>query len=142
MLRVLKTGALLRSQAKNFAAAVANYSSLPQPQTTPDILYTGVFINNEWHKSKSGKIFETINPTTAEVIAEIQCADKEDIDIAVQAARNAFKLGSPWRRMDASERGRLLYRLADLMERDQVYLAVSIKKYFNNSRSLVGSLKY
>nr|ABV69001.1 aldehyde dehydrogenase [Drosophila melanogaster]ABV69002.1 aldehyde dehydrogenase [Drosophila melanogaster]ABV69003.1 aldehyde dehydrogenase [Drosophila melanogaster]ABV69004.1 aldehyde dehydrogenase [Drosophila melanogaster]ABV69005.1 aldehyde dehydrogenase [Drosophila melanogaster] len=123
MLRVLKTGALLRSQAKNFAAAVANYSSLPQPQTTPDILYTGVFINNEWHKSKSGKIFETINPTTAEVIAEIQCADKEDIDIAVQAARNAFKLGSPWRRMDASERGRLLYRLADLMERDQVYLA-------------------
>jgi len=50
-----------------------------------------VFINNEWHKSKSGKIFETINPTTAEVIAEIQCADKEDIDIAVQAARNAFK---------------------------------------------------
>jgi len=52
------------------------------------------------------------------------------------------RLGSPWRRMDASERGRLLYRLADLMERDQVYLAVSIKKYFNNSRSLVGSLKY
>jgi len=39
------------------------------------------------------------------------------------------RLGSPWRRMDASERGRLLYRLADLMERDQVYLAVSIKYY-------------
>lgn len=36
-----------------------------------------------------------------------------------------YRLGSPWRRMDASDRGRLLYRLADLIERDQVYLAVS-----------------
>lgn len=48
------------------------------------------------------------------------------MDKAVAAARNAFKLGSPWRRMDASERGNLLNRLADLMERDRVYLAVSL----------------
>ncbi|SPP85880.1 blast:Aldehyde dehydrogenase%2C mitochondrial [Drosophila guanche] len=124
MLRALKTGgALLRSQNKNFAAAVAHYSDLPKPQTTPEVLYTGLFINNEWHKSKSGKTFATINPTTEECIAEIQESDKEDIDIAVKAARSAFQLGSPWRRMDASERGRLIYRLADLMERDQVYLS-------------------
>lgn len=47
------------------------------------------------------------------------------MDIAVKAARDAFRLGSPWRRTDASERGRLLNVLADLMERDRVYLAVS-----------------
>lgn len=47
-----------------------------------------------------------------------------DVDKAVQAARLAFSLGSVWRRMDASERGRLLSKLADLVERDSVYLAV------------------
>ena len=45
----------------------------------------------------------------------------------MRAAREAFKLGSPWRTMDASERGLLLIRLADLMERDREYLAVSRK---------------
>lgn len=47
-----------------------------------------------------------------------------DVDKAVEAAKNAFKLGSPWRRMDASYRGRLLNRLADCIERDSAYLAV------------------
>ena len=46
-----------------------------------------------------------------------------DVDRAVKAARAAFQLGSPWRRMDASERGRLLNRLADLIERDRTNLA-------------------
>lgn len=50
-----------------------------------------LFINNEWHKSKSGKIFPTVNPTTGQVIAEIQEANKQDVDIAVAAARDAFK---------------------------------------------------
>jgi acyl-CoA reductase-like NAD-dependent aldehyde dehydrogenase len=48
-----------------------------------------------------------------------------DIDIAVKAAAEAFKLGSPWRRTDASDRGNLLHRLADLFDRDRIYLAVS-----------------
>lgn len=48
------------------------------------------------------------------------------MDLAVKAANDAFKFGSPWRRMDASERGVLLNRLADLLERDQTYLAVSL----------------
>lgn len=48
-----------------------------------------------------------------------------DVDKAVKAARNAFRLGSPWRRMDASHRGLLLNRLADAIERDAAYLAVS-----------------
>nr|KAF6281979.1 aldehyde dehydrogenase 2 family member [Myotis myotis] len=50
-------------------------------------------------------------------------AQQEDVDRAVKAARAAFQLGSPWRRMDASNRGRLLNRLADLIERDRTYLA-------------------
>lgn len=50
-----------------------------------------------------------------------------DVDIAVKAAQNAFKLGSPWRRMDAGERGYLMNRVADLMQRDRKYLAVSLK---------------
>lgn len=53
------------------------------------------------------------------------CVFQADVDKAVKAARAAFQLGSPWRRMDASARGRLLYRLADLIERDRTYLAVS-----------------
>ena len=48
-----------------------------------------------------------------------------DVDKAVGAARQAFALGSPWRTMDAAQRGNCLSRLADLMERDRDYLAVS-----------------
>jgi len=48
-----------------------------------------------------------------------------DIDKAVSAARAAVKIGSEWRRMDASGRGRLLNKLADLMERERLYLSVS-----------------
>lgn len=44
----------------------------------------------------------------------------------MKAARKAFQLNSEWRQMDASDRGRLIYRLADLIERDRVYLAVSL----------------
>lgn len=84
-----------------------------------------IFINNEWHKSKKGSTFETINPATGKVITEIQQGTKEDIDLAVEAAYDAFKFGSVWRRLDASDRGRLLNKLADLIERDAGYLAVS-----------------
>lgn len=83
-----------------------------------------IFINNEWQKSASGKTFNTINPTTGDVIAEVQEGGPEDVDAAVQAARRAFRLNSTWRTMDASQRGVLLNRLADLMERDRTYLAV------------------
>lgn len=60
----------------------------------------------------------------------MQEASKTDVDKAVSAARAAFKLGSPWRRMDASERGSLLYKLADLMERDRLYFAVSSVPFY------------
>ncbi|XP_003695342.1 aldehyde dehydrogenase, mitochondrial [Apis florea] len=114
MLRLLKRIQLLR----NFSTAVR-----PEPERNPAILYTGIFIDNEWHRAQSGKTFPTINPTTGEIIAEIQEGDAADIDLAVNAANRAFKLGSPWRTMDASQRGVLLNNLASLMERDRAYLA-------------------
>merc|ERR1711981_1000522 len=95
----------------------------PQPNPNPDIKYTGIFVNNEWQESASGRTFPTINPATEEIIADVQEGDKPDVDRAVKATNNAFKLDSPWRRMDASDRGLLLHRLADLMERDANYLA-------------------
>ncbi|CAG2105416.1 unnamed protein product [Medioppia subpectinata] len=106
---------------------------------SPTIKYTQIFINNEWHNSVSGKTFPTINPANNEKLADIQEADevcvlstelsiksliiddypKADVDKAVKAAQKAFELGSEWRTMDASQRGRLINKLADLIERDR-----------------------
>ncbi|KAF7281602.1 aldehyde dehydrogenase [Rhynchophorus ferrugineus] len=108
-----------------FTSRIAQFSSAAQlkPELTPNVLYSGIFINNEWHKSKSGETFPTVNPSTGKIITDVQRGSKVDIDIAVDAANEAFRLHSPWRTMDASERGRLLYKLADLMERDSLYIA-------------------
>jgi len=95
----------------------------PQADPSPAVKYTQIFINNEWVDAESGRTFETKNPATGEVITEVQEGDKLDVEKAVKAARAAFKLGSPWRTMDASKRGELLYKLAGLIERDQEYLA-------------------
>ncbi|KAG7230482.1 hypothetical protein INR49_024591 [Caranx melampygus] len=105
------------------AALMASLQLMPSPVPNPEIKYTKIFINNEWQDSVSGKVFPVYNPATGEQICEVQEAEKADVDKAVQAARLAFSLGSVWRRMDASERGRLLSKLADLVERDSVYLA-------------------
>lgn len=94
-----------------------------KPITNPEINYKSIFINNEWCDSVDGKKFETINPTNGEVICSVSAGGKADIDRAVAAAKKAFEFGSEWRRMDARERGKLIYRLADLIERDRVYLA-------------------
>ncbi|VDM04128.1 unnamed protein product [Schistocephalus solidus] len=86
-----------------------------------------IFINNEWQPAVNGKTFPTINPSTGKKICDIAAGDKADIDKAVAAAKKAFAFGSEWRRMDASVRGTLLNRLADLIERDREYIAVSFK---------------
>lgn len=115
---------LLRPKCNNECAAVKNtYSEMPKPITKPELKYTELFIDNKWEKSSSGQKFCSINPSNEECIISLEYAGKEDVNKAVCAARNAFKLGSQWRHMDASERGRLLYRLADLLERDRTYLA-------------------
>jgi phenylacetaldehyde dehydrogenase len=70
----------------------------------------------EWVEAASGKTFPTINPATEETLAEVAHGEAEDIDRAVRAARRAFDDDSPWRRMNASDRGRLIWRIADLIE--------------------------
>ncbi|KAM5242190.1 retinal dehydrogenase 2 isoform 5-T8 [Hipposideros larvatus] len=105
------------------AALMASLHLLPSPTPNLEIKYTKIFINNEWQNSESGRVFPVYNPATGEQVCEVQEADKADVDKAVQAARLAFSLGSVWRRMDASERGRLLDKLADLVERDRAVLA-------------------
>ena len=127
-LRVIMQGmqALMRPRRFNFfrIAASRRYASTSSATySAPEVKYTKLFINNEWHDSTSGKTFPTFNPATGEKICEVAEARKADVDKAVAAAREAFKLGSPWRIMDASERGNLLNRLAQLVERDQEYLA-------------------
>jgi len=83
---------------------------------------TKLLINNRWIPSASGKTFATINPSTGEEICQIAEADSADVQIAVKAARAAFEHGA-WRKMPASERGRLLNRLADLIEQNADELA-------------------
>src|ERR1700675_35915 len=81
-----------------------------------------LFIGGKWLDSVSGKTFPTINPATGEAICQVAEGDKADVDLAAQAARKAFEDG-PWPRMNASERGRLLNKLADLIEKNQEELA-------------------
>src|SRR3954468_19888533 len=78
-------------------------------------LQTKLLIDGKWRDSLSGKTFDTVNPATEEVIARVAEGDAADIDLAVKAARKAFDSG-PWRKMDARDRGRLINRLADLIE--------------------------
>ncbi len=82
---------------------------------TPQIRRTQLLIDGEWRDAVSGKTFATVNPATEEIIAEVAEGDAADIDLAVKAARAAFETG-PWSKMDARDRGRLMYRLADLIE--------------------------
>jgi aldehyde dehydrogenase (NAD+) len=83
---------------------------------------TKLLINNCWVPSESGKTFATVNPSTGEEICQVAEADAADVDKAVLAARAAFEQG-PWKKMRASERGRLLHRLADLIEQNTDALA-------------------
>ncbi|XP_070767334.1 retinaldehyde dehydrogenase 3 isoform X2 [Enoplosus armatus] len=96
---------------------------LPQPVKVQEIRHAKIFIDNEWHTSSRGRTFPTFNPATCVKLCDVEEAGEEDVDKAVEAARAAGQRGSPWRRLDASSRGRLLHTLADLMERDRLLLA-------------------
>src|SRR5580698_4525095 len=84
---------------------------------------TNLLINGQWVESVSAKRFKTVNPSTGETICEVAEADAADVNLAVKAARAAFHPKAPWRRMSAAERGRLLNRLTDLMEKHADELA-------------------
>ncbi len=72
-----------------------------------------MLIGGDWREAQSGKRFASINPATGDTLLEVAEGDLADVDLAVQAARQAFQ--GPWSKMSASERGRLLWKLGDLI---------------------------
>jgi len=92
--------------------------------TMPEVsVRTGkLLINGKWQEAASGKYFDTLNPATGEVLAQVAEGDRQDIDLAVRAARKAFEEG-PWPAMSATERGKLLYKLAQLVREHNEELA-------------------
>jgi len=97
-------------------------TTLAGPARSIRIEQTQCFIDGRWEDAASGKTFATYNPATEEEIAQVAEGDAADIDRAAKAARRAFDTG-PWAKMDARDRGRLLYRLADEIERQADDLA-------------------
>ena len=119
------------------------------PRTTPAIRQTRLLIDNQWVDPVEGGDFETFNPATGEVIAKVAAGTAADVDKAVKAARKAVESG-PWSTMDAAERGRLLYELSDLIERNGAELAalesLNSGKTINDSQGdiegVVNTLRY
>lgn len=74
-----------------------------------------LFINNEFVDAKSGETFETSNPATEEKLADVASAGPEDVDAAVKAARSQLEIGSDWQKMAPRERGKIIWRIADLL---------------------------
>lgn len=102
------------------------------------IEYTQLFINNEFVNAKSGKKFSTYNPATEEIIAEVHEACEEDVDLAVNAACKAFDRNSEWRSLDATARGEMIYKFAQLLRRDINKLAAL--ETYNNGKPLADSI--
>jgi phenylacetaldehyde dehydrogenase len=75
-----------------------------------------LLIDGRWVAASTGKTFDSIDPATGEVLARVAEGDRADIDLAVKAARRAFESG-PWPKMSASERGRIIWKIADLLEK-------------------------
>ncbi|MGE5178434.1 MAG: aldehyde dehydrogenase family protein [Bacteroidota bacterium] len=95
----------------------------PSDTMSTTLLASGgkLLIGGEWREAASGKRFPTVNPATAEPILDVAEADAPDIDLAVRAARAA--LDGPWGKMSASERGALLWKLSDLIQKNNDELA-------------------
>src|SRR5689334_20251848 len=95
------------------ATEVTPTSQVGQFLTQPKKLLIG----GKWVDAASGKTFATVNPATEETLAQVAEGDSADIDKAVKSARMAFEDG-PWRRMTPSERGKMIWKLADLLEQN------------------------
>jgi aldehyde dehydrogenase (NAD+) len=107
-----------------------------------------MFIDGKWVESASGKQFETVNPSTGQVLASVAEGDSEDIDRAVAAARRAFD--GPWRKFKPFERQNLLLKLADLVEQhfeelaalDTLDMGAPISRTRGNRLRALGMLRY
>ena len=74
-----------------------------------------LLIDGKFVEASSGKTFDVFNPATGTVIAKVPAGDKADVDLAVAAARRAFEEGSTWRKLTPSERGRIVWKIGDLI---------------------------
>ncbi|KOS22573.1 Aldehyde dehydrogenase [Escovopsis weberi] len=121
---------------------------LKTPITGPYQQPIGLFINNEFVEGVDKKKFEVINPATEEVITSICEATEKDVDIAVAAARKAFE--GEWRQTTSADRGKLLTKLADLLEKNIDLLAAiessdngkPYKVARNNVRDAYDTIRY
>jgi aldehyde dehydrogenase (NAD+) len=103
-------------------ATVLESTTIPAKRQRPKIHQTQCFIGGQWVPAQSGKTFDTLDPATEEVIASVAEGDAADVDLAVKAARKEFETGQ-WSKMDARDRGRLINKLADLIEEEADELA-------------------
>ena len=116
---------------------------------TPKITQTKLLIDGKWVDPVEGGSLETLNPATGEAIATVAAATAADVDKAVKAARKALEHG-PWATMDAAERGKTMFDLADLVERNAEDLAalesLNCGKTITDSRGdlqgVVNTLRY
>ncbi|MDC0610140.1 aldehyde dehydrogenase [Vibrio sp.] len=74
-----------------------------------------MFINGQWVEGTKGRKLETVNPATGQVWATVACADAEDVELAVSSAKAALER-KDWALLTATQRGQLLFKLADLLE--------------------------
>jgi acyl-CoA reductase-like NAD-dependent aldehyde dehydrogenase len=92
---------------------------------TLDFLSSGpkkLFIAGEWVPALKGQTFDSYNPATSELLAQVALADGEDVTRAVQAARAALERG-PWSQMSGEQRASLIWKLADLIDQHADELA-------------------
>jgi aldehyde dehydrogenase (NAD+) len=102
--------------------ATTHAPSIKQRIAPPKVKdFQPMLIGGKWVASASGKTFQTVNPATGKVICEVAEGDKADVDLAVKAARKAYE--GPWGKMNPSERGRLIGKLADAIEKHADELA-------------------
>ena len=101
------------------------------------IRQTKLLIDNRWVDPVDGQVLETLNPATGEVIAEVAAGTAADVDKAVKAARRALEDG-PWATMDAADRGNLLLRLAELLEKNSRELA--LLESLNSGKTITDAL--
>lgn len=114
-----KTNGMVQARS----SSIWEYS--PAPESTEHIRLQkqyGLFINNQFVKPQSNKYFDTINPATEEKIAEVAEANEKDVDIAVQAAKNAYE--KYWKKLHPKEKAKYIYRIARMIQERSRELAV------------------
>jgi acyl-CoA reductase-like NAD-dependent aldehyde dehydrogenase len=97
-----------------------------------------MLIDGEWTDAASGETFDSVYPGNGQVVAKVAAGGREDVDRAVAAARRAFE-GGEYRKMNGADRGMLLWRIADLMEKNIEELAEL--ETIDNGKPLIESLK-